>query len=206
MSENSLKVCMDDTLKMRCILTLGIYVPLPTLKHCSQRLIQIRDRFFSDPLRDAVGGLGNASCDRCQGIAVAAKGYRVSDRIFKIRAFQKRNDRLWYGLLTGLVELVGGTDLIQCSGQIVSLSFFNMFFDTPFTLRRIIVDGLSTISTVSSKVVTAQEDRIRRGHGSLDTLRMIVRHFCRQPYHGTTIGGPYPGSGISPAAQYPGAW
>ena len=153
----------------------------PPSQDILQRFIQVGIGFLFDPVRNAVRCFGDASRDGSQGITVAAERDRVSDRIFKIRALQKGDDRLRNSILTGFIKPVSGTDFIQRFRQVIPVFALNMIPDAFFDLCWVMTDGLFTITVIAAEIITAQKDRIRRGHRPFGAFRMIMCDFRRQP-------------------------
>lgn len=131
--------------------------------HCSVQILrfagepELADRLFADVLRNAVERFRNAAGDRGERVAVAADGNGGTDRVLKGSRFEKRFDRLRNCALTGLVELVGRTDLVNGEIERVVV-LLDKGADLPLA-----VPG------------TRQEDRARRRFRALDAFRMVVR-------------------------------
>ena len=87
----------------------------------SQKIVrQPLSRFLFEVLRHPVERLRHAARYTGQRIRVTAERYRKADHVLKAVSLQKRNDRLRHSLLTGLHMMIGGADLITCSGQVIS--------------------------------------------------------------------------------------
>ena len=84
-----------------------------------------------------------------------------------------------YRILTGFIEMISRTNVIEWLRKVISVLFLYVFPDAFFTLCRMIIDWLLVVATVASKVITTQKDSIRRRHCTFDTLWMIMSHLCR---------------------------
>ena len=107
--------------------------------------------------RNAVKSFRDAACDRGERIAVTADGDRAADRILKGNRFEERFDRLRDRALTGLVELVGRTDIIKRKVQRVLVLF----------------DECADLFPAVSG--PCKEDGARRCFRAFDAFRMVVR-------------------------------
>ena len=103
--------------------------------------------------------LGDASGDSRKCVAVTTEGDRRAESVFKIRAFQKCSDSLWYSLLTALHMMISGANFIAAAAEVVAKLALRIRFDLCFTLA-----GAS------------EEDRRSDSLHTLDALWMIMRH------------------------------
>ena len=110
-------------------------------------------------LRYTIECLGDASSDSRKCVAVTTEGDRRAESVFKIRAFQKCSDSLWYSLLTALHMMIGQSDLIAGVVKIITKLAFRIRFDLCFTLAG-----------------AGEEDRRSDSLRTLDALWMIMRH------------------------------
>ena len=129
---------------------------------------------------DAVVGLGEATGDGCECVAVAAEGDGRADGVLEVRALQEGRDGLRDGLLAALHVVVGGADLVAGAGEIVA----------EFTDDEVLHLG-------PGDAVPEQENGGRHGLGALDALGVIVRDFGgpARDFAGTLEGGEGPAHG-----------
>ena len=78
-----------------------------------QLLIQESKCMLTDICRDTVISFCNTTTDGCNRITVTSNGDSVSDGIFKTSRFKESHQRLRHGILTGLIELISRSDLVQ---------------------------------------------------------------------------------------------
>ena len=97
-----------------------------------QFLRQTLQRFCLQVRRHTVESFGNAARDAGEGVAIAAKGHRVAQRILIAGAFQKGRDGFRHSLLAGLHMAVTGADLIAGAAQVVAEVPFGIVLDLLF--------------------------------------------------------------------------
>ena len=71
-------------------------------------------------LRHPIKSFGNAAGDAGKGVAVAAEGDRIAERILKAGAFQKGDDGFRHGLLTGLHMVIARPNFIAGTAQVIA--------------------------------------------------------------------------------------
>ena len=85
----------------------------------SQLFIEQSQCFCGDLFRNAEECFGDAAGDAGQGVAVAAQGDGVADRVFEVFGLEEGDNRLGDRALAGDVVFVDGADLGQGSGEVV---------------------------------------------------------------------------------------
>ena len=178
---------------------------LPEADHFPQSIVQIGQRFFLNPVGDAVGRFRNAAGDGGQGVAVAAQGNCIPDGVLKISAFQKGDDRLRDTALTGLVEPVVGADLVQCPGEIIVVFLLDEGLDPPLARIGVAVDGGFAVPMIAAEIVPAEEDGVCDRQSALDALWMVVGHFGGKSGQDFPPIGPDAGLGEETAVCHPAA-
>ena len=96
-----------------CDVRLGRIDALEFRENIEQTGIEVLHRLFPQCGRNAVVCLGDAAGDCSERVAVSADRDRVADGVLKAGGFEERLERLRYGVLTGLIKLIGRTDFVQ---------------------------------------------------------------------------------------------
>lgn len=180
-------------------------VLLPPMNHIQQRVVQIGESLFLDPIGDSVCRLGDAAGDGGQGVAVTAQGDGVADGVLKVPALQKGDDGLGDSLLAGLVELVARPDLIQGPGQVVAVLQLDVLPDALLAPLRLVADGALIFPVPAAEMIAAHKNRVRHGCRTLDPLGVVVGHLGRQSGAGSAHCGPHAGPCAEAAVHDPGA-
>ena len=138
---------------------------LPELPH-DPGTIRIQDlkSFLFQLAGHAEKSFGNGSRHAGNGIAVAADGNRLADRVLIALALIEGNDRLRYGTLAAHVKFIPGADLVQGAEHALSVIFRgineDLFFGRPCPGQK---------NTCGDRLC------------SFDPLRMIMRDFRCKP-------------------------
>lgn len=133
----------------------------PPRAYILQGLVQIGICLLLDPGGNPISRLGNAAGDGGQGIAVAAQGDGIADRVLKIPAFQECDDGLGHRLLAGHVETIARTDRIQGPGQVVAVFPFDVGLDVLLARSQIPMGGPFLSAAAILEIPPAKDDRIR---------------------------------------------
>ena len=119
---------------------------------------------------DTVKCLRNSASNAGQRVAVTAEGNCCANHVLKICTLQKCGSRFGHGLLAGLNMVILRSDLIAGAGKVISE----------------LGDDILLYFFLAA-AVPRHEDGACRCLCAFDTLRMVMRHLCRQLCHAASL-------------------